>query len=98
MLRENLTLPETNSSHLKIDGWKMYISFWVQAYFQVQKVRFREGIIFPFLMWSQQPLQLHHVSPLFAVAMWGIALHEGNIAEMGTGEVFFFLASQTRLK
>ena len=22
------TLPETNGSHLKIDGWKMEISYW----------------------------------------------------------------------
>ena len=22
------TLPETNSSHLKRDGWKMIVSFW----------------------------------------------------------------------
>ncbi len=29
------TLPETNSSHLKIDGWMTSISFWVSAYFQV---------------------------------------------------------------
>ena len=27
------TLPETNSSPLKIDGWKMILSFWVSAYF-----------------------------------------------------------------
>ena len=24
------TLPETNSSHLTLDGWKMILSFWVE--------------------------------------------------------------------
>ena len=38
------TLPETNSSHLKTDGWKKILSFWVPAYFQGQTVSFREGI------------------------------------------------------
>ena len=33
-------LPESNISHLKMDG--RYISFWVSAYFQVQTVSFRE--------------------------------------------------------
>ena len=29
------TLPETNSSHLKMDGWKTILSFWgKKAYFQ----------------------------------------------------------------
>ena len=32
-----VTLPETNSSHLKIDGWKTIVSFWVPAYFLVAK-------------------------------------------------------------
>ena len=29
------TLPETNSSHLKMDGWNTIVSFWVSAHFQV---------------------------------------------------------------
>ena len=29
-----LTLPETNSSHLKMDGWNTIVSFWGPAYFQ----------------------------------------------------------------
>ncbi len=28
------TLPETNSSHLKMDGWNTIVSFWGPAYFQ----------------------------------------------------------------
>ncbi len=28
------TVPETNSSHLKIGGWKTSLSFWVSAHFQ----------------------------------------------------------------
>ena len=28
------TLPETISSSLKMDGWKMILSFWVSSYFQ----------------------------------------------------------------
>ena len=28
------TLPETNKSQLKMDGWKTILSFWVPAYFQ----------------------------------------------------------------
>ena len=35
------TLLETNSSHPKMGGWKMTISFGM-AHFQGQKVRFRE--------------------------------------------------------
>ena len=27
------TLPETNSSHPKMDGWKTIVSFWTPAYF-----------------------------------------------------------------
>ena len=30
------TLPETNSSPLKMDGWKTILSFWFPAYFQGQ--------------------------------------------------------------
>ena len=39
-----VTLPETNSSHLKIDGWKTILSFGVWAYFQRRTVSFREGV------------------------------------------------------
>ena len=41
-----LTLPETNSSHLKIDGWNtsFLLDPFVMAYFQVGAVSFREGI------------------------------------------------------
>ena len=35
----SFTLPETNSSHLKMDGWKnTIVSFWDSAYFQVAKM------------------------------------------------------------
>ena len=41
------TLHETNSKtwqkRLKMNGWKMIVSFWGPAYFQVQTVSFREG-------------------------------------------------------
>ena len=40
------TLPESNSSHLKIDGWETILSFWVPAYFQGQTVSFREGNVY----------------------------------------------------
>ena len=33
---ERRRLPETNSSHQKMDGWKTILSFWVSAYFQVR--------------------------------------------------------------
>ena len=46
----NYTLPETNSSNLKMDGWNRIVSFWGPAYFQVRfAVSFREGI---FMMYS----------------------------------------------
>ena len=32
--KQRITLPETNSSPLKTDGWKMILSFWGPAYFQ----------------------------------------------------------------
>ncbi len=38
------TLPETNSLHLKMDGWNAIVSFWGRAYFQVRTVSFRECI------------------------------------------------------
>ena len=39
------TLPETNSLHLKIDGWKLedYTLVWGPAYFQVRTMSFRGG-------------------------------------------------------
>ena len=42
---EKGTLPEPNSSHLKMDGWNMIVSFWGQrAYFSgIFAVTFREG-------------------------------------------------------
>ena len=39
------TLPETNSSHPKMDGWNEFVSFWDSANFQVRTVSFREGLI-----------------------------------------------------
>ena len=43
ILKEELyTVPETNSSHLKMDGWKTTFLFW-KAYVQVRTVSFREG-------------------------------------------------------
>ena len=30
-------------SHLKMDGWKTILSFWVSAYFLGRTVSFREG-------------------------------------------------------
>ena len=38
------TLPETNSSHLKMDGWNTILFFWGPAYFQGRAVSFRECI------------------------------------------------------
>ena len=32
----SVTLPETSSSHLKMDGWNTIVSFWGPAYFQGQ--------------------------------------------------------------
>ena len=43
------TFPETNSSHLKMDGWKM-ISFWVSAYVQGRTVSFLGCIQWIFLI------------------------------------------------
>jgi len=40
--KERITLPETNSSHLKMDGWKTIVSFWDPAYFQVRTVSCRD--------------------------------------------------------
>ena len=42
-LDENDQLKCSNVLHLKMDGWKTILSFWVSAYFQVQAVSFREG-------------------------------------------------------
>ena len=43
----NYTLPETNSSHLKMDGWKTILSFWDGLFSGAFAVSFREGR-FPF--------------------------------------------------
>ena len=37
-----VTLPETNSSHLKMDGWHAFSSPFGMAYFQGRTVSFRE--------------------------------------------------------
>ena len=38
-------------SQLKIDGWKMILSFWVvSAYIQGRTVRFREGIFWKWIL------------------------------------------------
>ena len=42
-----LTLPKTNSSPLKNDGWKTILSFWGMAYFQGLQVKLQEGNIPP---------------------------------------------------
>ena len=44
-------LPETNGVFfpLKMDGWKMILSFWVSAHFQGPAVSFREGNIIQLL-------------------------------------------------
>ena len=39
------TLPETSSSHLKMDGWKTFSFPSGKTYFQVRTVSFREGIV-----------------------------------------------------
>ena len=42
-----VTLPETNSSPPKMDGWNTILSFWGPAYFQGRfAVSFREGSSF----------------------------------------------------
>ncbi len=47
------TLPETNGSPLKMDGWNTILSYWVSAYFQgLCHVSFREGIWFDFVVRS----------------------------------------------
>ena len=51
----NLTLPETNSSHLKMDGWKMKFPFG-EAYFQGQTVSFREGIDYDLVALFCEPI------------------------------------------
>ena len=41
---ESITLPETNSSHLKMDGWNTRPFPFGKPYFQVRIVSFREGM------------------------------------------------------
>ena len=55
------TLPETNSSHLKMDGWKTILSFWGPAYFQGRTVSFREGIFC---------LQRKRLAPAWNILHW----------------------------
>ncbi len=46
-----LTLPETNSSPLKMAGWNTILSYWVSAYFQVRFGSvYREG-----KLWVKRP-------------------------------------------
>ena len=41
---------ETNSSHLKMDGWNTIVSFWGPAHFRVRTVSFTEGIFLGFFL------------------------------------------------
>ena len=45
--KKHITLPETNSSHPKMDGWNTFSFPFGMAYFQVRTVSFREGSPFP---------------------------------------------------
>ena len=38
------TLPETNSSNLKLNDWNTIVSFWGPAFFQVRSVTLTEGV------------------------------------------------------
>ena len=40
-----ITLPETNSSHLKMDGWNTIVSFWDCLFSGAFAVSFRECIL-----------------------------------------------------
>ena len=45
-LRISTTLPETNISHLKMDGWNTRPSFWGPAYsWRAFAVSFKDGIV-----------------------------------------------------
>ena len=46
----NYTLPETNSSHLKMDGWNTIISFWGPAQFSV--------VVLGTIVWVVPPSQV----------------------------------------
>jgi len=41
-----MDLPETNSSHLKMDDWTTILSFWDKVHFQGRTVSFRKGDLY----------------------------------------------------
>ena len=54
------TLPETKSSPLKMDGWKMTVSFWNGLNFRGEKVSFGEATsTMPLRMWRSNQLDIH---------------------------------------
>ena len=50
------TLPETNSSHLKMHGWNTIVSFWDGLFSEAFAVSFREGTVLLFIMRNMRNL------------------------------------------
>ncbi len=69
----NHTLPETNSSPLKMDGWNTILSYWVSAYIQGRNaVSFREGAWWIFTLNGLQvgpPARVFNATAVFG-ASW----------------------------
>ena len=63
------TLPETNSSPLRMDGWNTFVSFWGPAYFQGRTVKLR-GCMFVLFPGIKQA-NPYFLGPQDAWASWG---------------------------
>ena len=66
------SLPETNISPLKMDGWNTIVSFWGPAYFQGRTVSFSECISWCRPDWSWNP-----INSSTSGQPWGLSGHFG---------------------
>ncbi len=77
------TLPETNTSHLKMDGWNTILSFWGPAYFQGPTQKSRR--------WNARPLMIMVLRPKCAECMDYLPTSETWLkmkGKMAWGKVF----------
>ena len=83
------TLLETNSSHLKMDGWKMKPSFWGPAYFQVRLLLVSGRVSLP-------------STPFFVIPAVGLqvffGLNECNQVKSGTDIAWWSIALASLFK
>ncbi len=67
------TLPKTNSSHLKMDGWNTILTYWVSAYFQGRKTLvFREKLMAGTWKMGKKSSQITQFLGGFPMCFWEV--------------------------